>query len=307
MNEWFGIVVIPHKEAWARLNFKPDLLVTYQHLWKPSELEAFGARTTVVVPMYDDTPKTKAFWQGYLGFKIVSFSSTLGRQLKDWGHDVLSVQYYPEVFEVRRTTSLRGFFWPRTESLDWSHIRQMVMGVSWDGFHLHLTNPEGRHNLPNDNESEALKMEQSDWYERPEDYLKVLDKTSVYFAPRRLEGIGQSFVEALVRGLCVVAPDAPTMNEYITHGVDGYLYDPESPASLDWSKVDSLGDKAWERAKQGRKAWVESLPTLKAFLTESTPRSHNKFHPFTVSQGKLIALARWLKRRFRKSGLPCPF
>ena len=296
LQSWFDVKIIPHKEAWAQINFKPDLLVTFQHLWKPCELEAFGARTTVVIPMYDDCPKTKEFWQDYLGFKILSFSSTLGKLLKDWGHDVLTVQYYPEVQDCRRTNRLRGFFWPRTESLDWSHLRPLLSGASWDGFHLHLTNPEGCHHLPTVIERSELTLTQSDWFEKPEDFLKLLDTTSVYFAPRRFEGIGQSFVEALVRGLCVVAPNAPTMNEYITHGVDGYLYEPDSPSPLDWSKVDSLADEAWKRAKKGRETWLEAVPKIKAFLAEPTPRSQNPFHPLIVLRGKLVAALRRIKR-----------
>ncbi|NNM55440.1 MAG: glycosyltransferase [Spirochaetales bacterium] len=301
LRSWFNLTIIPHKEVWAQLNFKPDVLITFQHLWKPKELEAMGAKTTVIVPMFDDCPKDKVFWDSYLGFKILSFSSTLGTMLKAWGHDVLSVQYYPE-FEADQVKNLKdyhGFFWPRTPQLDWSHIRPLLAGVNWKSFHLHVTNKEGAHHLPDQEEAQRLNLIRTEWFEKPEDYLKAMEKATVYFAPRRAEGIGQAVLEALARGLCVVAPDAPTMNEYITDGVDGILYDPDKPKPLDWSKVSEMGLKARRRAEVGRKAWLETLPRIREFISEPTPR-RQRVHPWVVVKGKLIATARSLVRWLRK-------
>ena len=50
-------------------------------------------------------------------------------------------------------------------------------------------------------------------------------RANVYFAPRLEEGIGQTFLEAIRWGRCVVAADNRTINEYIIHGVNGLLYD----------------------------------------------------------------------------------
>jgi len=55
------------------------------------------------------------------------------------------------------------------------------------------------------------------------DYLKKIDQTNIYIAPRVSEGVGMAFLEALARGCAVFAFDAPTMNEYIHHRIDGYL------------------------------------------------------------------------------------
>ena len=61
-------------------------------------------------------------------------------------------------------------------------------------------------------------------------YAPALRRAGIYFAPRLYEGIGISFLEAMAMGKAVVAPDNPTMNEYVTHNVNGFLYKPGGPA-----------------------------------------------------------------------------
>ncbi len=41
-----------------------------------------------------------------------------------------------------------------------------------------------------------------------------------------------SFLEAMAMGKAVVAADNPTMNEYLTHNVNGYLFNPEDPRPI---------------------------------------------------------------------------
>jgi hypothetical protein len=75
-----------------------------------------------------------------------------------------------------------------------------------------------------------------------------------------------SVIEAMARGLCVVTPNNPTMNEYITHGVDGLLYDPARPAPLDFSMAAAIGQTARETIARGHAEWQAQLPGLLEFL-----------------------------------------
>jgi len=65
------------------------------------------------------------------------------------------------------------------------------------------------------------------WGKR-EQYLKDLVKHNVYVAPRRFEGIGMSFLEAMAMGMCVVAENQPTANEYIVSGQNGILFEAQN-------------------------------------------------------------------------------
>jgi len=304
LREWFGVVaVIPHKEAWAQLpGTRWDLIVVFQHLYDPRELEAFGAQKVVIVPMYDDCPQEREFWDRYRGFQVLSFSKTLGALLEDWGDDLLTVQYWQPVSQkpVSQDAGLRGFFWPRTRDLGWGHLVPLLEGARWESFHLHVTNPEGSASLPDENQRRAWNVQQTAWFDDPVDYLKAVSEATVFFAPRRYEGIGQAVLEALGLGLCVVAPDLPTMNEYIHHGVNGLLFDPDHPRPLDWSQAALCGTRARESAVAGRQRWEQSLVSLRAFLETPATRPRTGFHPLIILRGRGTALLRFGFRLLKK-------
>ena len=79
-----------------------------------------------------------------------------------------------------------------------------------------------------------------------------------------------SFLEAMASGLCVVALDAPTMNEVISHGVNGLLYAPGRRAPLDFGLAREMGARAREDVVRGRARWEARLPETLEFLTTPT-------------------------------------
>ena len=121
--------------------------------------------------------------------------------------------------------------------------------------------------------------------------------------PRPAEGIGHSFIEAMALGHCVVAADRPTMNEYIRDGVNGLLYDPDRPRSLDFSRSRELGLAARASSAAGRKAWLDALPDIRRFLEEPARGfSRKAHHPFIALKGRAIARLRyfpWLLAAYR--------
>ena len=52
-----------------------------------------------------------------------------------------------------------------------------------------------------------------------------------------------------------ILPNYPTMNEYITHGVNGILYDPENPEPIMFSNLDKISENAKNGVIQGYKKW----------------------------------------------------
>ncbi|MCA9316040.1 MAG: glycosyltransferase family 4 protein [Planctomycetes bacterium] len=56
--------------------------------------------------------------------------------------------------------------------------------------------------------------------------LSVFDSHQIFVFPSLFEGFGKAFLEAMSRGLCVVASDAGGMRDVITHGHDGLLCPP---------------------------------------------------------------------------------
>jgi glycosyltransferase involved in cell wall biosynthesis len=163
-----------------------------------------------------------------------------------------------------------------------------------------VTNAEGALTLPTDEERARLGLVQTAWFEDPVEAKAAVASSTVYFAPRTAEGIGQAVLEAMALGLCVVAPNAPTMNEYIVHGETGLLFDPDHPTALDFRRAGDLGRNARTAALEGRARWEASCDRIRAFLVAPAMVRPRRFHPIIVLRGRLTALARsvfrWLKR-----------
>ncbi len=109
-------------------------------------------------------------------------------------------------------------------------------------------------------------------------YREALLKSNVFFSPRMREGIGMAFLEAMASGLCVVAPDFPTMNEYIANGTNGILYSLDQTSPLDFSRAQDMGARARETVERGFADWQSSLADLKEFLVTPMPRSESPGH-----------------------------
>lgn len=116
-----------------------------------------------------------------------------------------------------------------------------------------------------------------------------IDLCSIFIAPRALEGVGVSQLEAMARGCVVVALDAPTMNEYITDGVNGILLRPAGlrdsavriarrgsyrPGASDFQQfgrlartsLPELGRSARQSIAEGRARWLGALPAYANFI-----------------------------------------
>jgi len=303
LQESFGnVAVIPNKDAWLEIPKKTwDLIVVWQHRYPPKELEAFGAKNIVLVPMYDDTPLDREFWEQYRAFKVFCFSSTIEKRLIAYGLSAWGSQYFPDSTlwpQVDWSHGLRAFFWPRTRKIDWKVVQRLIGDTAFEHIHIHWT-PDVHGDVPSPI-SEAAKrsgsIEVSSWFRDAQDYRTALARSNVFFASRVAEGIGMSFLEAMAMGLCVVAPNAPTMNEYIQNGVNGLLYDPENPKPLDFSRAHELGKAARLSVQKGRDAWTASKKEIVSFLSEPAPGYVAKFHPLIIAKGRGISFARKIYR-----------
>ena len=293
LREFFGdVAVIPHERVWVDVpKTSWDLIVVWQKRYTPRELRALGADRVVLVPMYDDIPLDEEYWNDYREFRIFCFSSTLERLLVSYGLNAWGVRYYPQPPSVDLDwSSLRAFFWPRTRAIDWQLVKTLMDGTEFSRVNLHWT-PKLNENSPQPlsaEERSSGRIKVSTWFGSMEEYHALLSESNVFFAPRRTEGIGMAFIEAMAMGLCVAAPDQPTMNEYIEDGVTGLLYDPDRPARLDFSRARALGAAARASCAAGRKRWLESLPRIRAFLEAPMPDLRPQPDPIIVAKGRAL-------------------
>lgn len=253
--------------------FDYDLVVIFQ---AHQVFEALSGqhKNVVFVPMYDGmlTAGNQFHWVAEFGkARIVSFSRTLHQEVTRRNALSRYFKCFPDPNQFQTVSDfdeIRPFFWYRVASIN----PDLVFDLCNDAKARSIT----LHNAP-DPEQPPLSISKlpsclsdikvTHWFENSEHYRKTLTNHNVYFAPRPSEGIGMSFLEAMASGLCVVAPDFPTMNEYIADGTNGLLYSPNRRFQLDFSRAKEIGARARETVERGFVDWQRSIPEMIEFIT----------------------------------------
>lgn len=226
-----------------------------------------GGKNLVFVPMWDSSGSFgRKFWvRDLAGVQMVCFSRKQAEQLARWGVRVKAARYFPEPQELRHPESaggLRGFFWWRREELPFRWVQRLCHPAAWQSLHVHL-GPDPHNRL---DESELKKcripVTISRWGEEAGDYLAALQRADVVFASRLQEGIGMSVLEGMAAGKAVVAVDRPTMSEYITPGVTGFLVSHRESRLIDVSRARECGARAWEAVERGHAEWLAGRDEL---------------------------------------------
>ncbi|MCK4761713.1 MAG: glycosyltransferase [Candidatus Aminicenantes bacterium] len=251
-----------------------DIIVLFQEIrYGKEKITGTIGRNLILAPMYDGCGSLSYMsWKKFKHAKVISFSKNLHNRLREIGIMSKYFQYFPRPRVISSANpgkkELCGFFWQRTDQITWHHIKQLISAADFHKIHIHgAVDPPGYPLIqPSADERKKYRITLSKWFPKQSDYFEILAGSNVFFVPRINEGIGMSFLEAMARGLCVVAPDNPTMNEYIVHGRTGLLYDPQNIKPLDFSNLQEICENARRCIEKGYEEWVKAEADLIAFL-----------------------------------------
>lgn len=248
---------------------KCDLLVLFQTM-VPSRFifENVSFKKGVLFPMYDAAPRRdNPIWKEYKDFNIISFSKTLYEELKQMGLSTFYIQYFPKPREISNWGDEKSlFFWQRVTNININTVNKLFKKYPLNHIQLHkVLDPRHTFVEPPKNQK---NISYSTWFPNKEDLLKEIQKAAFYIAPREYEGIGMSFLDAMAEGRCVIALNNPTMNEYITDGVTGYLYSLNHTPALEIKNIRQIqkntidyitaGYQKWEKEKRKIFEWSEA-------------------------------------------------
>ncbi len=279
VESWFGAPGRGADWDWAA-DFdetRYDLIVVFQ-IHEAFRLLSGRHPNVVFVPMYD-----AMFWAGAFYWrpafnhaKTLCLSWALRQEVMRRGAVQAGFQYFPD--PARHAVSddfetLRGILWYRRREITPDLVFGLCEGTTFDRFTVHHA-PDPGNEAPADwvAPSHMGRLAVTGWSADGGAYKNALREANVYFAPRPWEGIGMSFLEAMASGHCVVAPDGPTMSEYISHGHNGLLFDPAAPAPLNFATARAIGARARESVMLGHARWAADKDRLVAFLTTPTAR-----------------------------------
>lgn len=208
----------------------------------------FHSKKNVFVPMYDN--EWASYWQwkriAWSGMGVISFCDKVTAHAKRCGvKNILAVRYFPNPsdFPHEEGESKRVFLWERGD-------------ISEDTAKK-LFPPELGYTFDVKKWNEFLSREE---------YLSRIAACEIVVAPRRKEGIGMAFLEAMAMGKCVAAHNDATMNEYIKDGVNGILFDADRPTAITESQVLSVRSNIHESKDQLYGVWSDDMKKISDFI-----------------------------------------
>ncbi|WP_081643408.1 glycosyltransferase [Sphingobium bisphenolivorans] len=259
---------------------KYDCYIFYQAERIAEKLAPLGLGRFVIVPMYDGAIGLPAsFWRSFVDAQFISFSRAHHEELQRIGCKTAYFQYFPEPqssLGYTFTGDLSGFFWERRPGQEPSFqtVVKLARHLGLQHLHVHAApdfgiTGSGRLNWPDRFEFAGLEVTLSRWFEDRAEFNRLVERSHFFFAPRALEGIGMSFVEAMSRGQIVVAPDLPTMNEYLRHETTGLLYDigkTYSSSRLSPKVLETISQAAQRKVERGHEDWMSDQDRLKSII-----------------------------------------
>lgn len=243
-----------------------DQIFVWQVGYVGRELAQLAPSKVVFIPMWDGVAGlNRGWWHAFGNARIISFAWILHERLRTWGLNSFHTQFFldPSKFPpVVDFSTLRGYLWQRRQEIGWPQVNRLVSEVHWDSFRLHIGMDPGSGEVvpPTPAERRCSNISLTRFTAMTADAsTNYLNSANVFFASRAREGIGMAFLEAMASGMCVVAPDAPTMSEYIDHNVSGLLYDLKNLETLDLSRAAKFGSAARRKMELGFSEWSYDL------------------------------------------------
>ena len=266
-----------------------DVLICWQTEDLAEALVSIGKKV-ILVPMYDAAVQRPVdYWRQFARCKIICFCRTLYEQLVDIDMNAYYFQYYPETPTLSAphipVSGLSLFFWQRRPdaAINLEAVGRLVRTWPSSRLHVHLARDEPDNQVQGSKKSFATEIEllrrnghfvtTSSWFASRGEYIALLRKCNLFLAPRLEEGIGMSFLEPMSMGLCVLANNRATMNEYIYDKVNGVLFDADRPPEewCPWENLDGrvteFGLRAAESIAQGRWRWEQDVKRLRAVVS----------------------------------------
>jgi glycosyltransferase involved in cell wall biosynthesis len=252
-----------------------DCVIFWQIIPSYKLLSLLISDNIIFVPMYDACHNWKYFqWYKYGKLRFISFSKTLHDKLSEMGIVSFYIRYMsplPENFDPKniRKNNQSVFLWNRNGSIQINQVISFISYNQWNRFVIHEAPDQQIVDNKKNREMnvEALQVEKTAWFNSQLEYIQTISSCDVYISPREYEGIGLSFLEAMRMGLCVVAKNNPTMNEYIEHGINGFLFNTyKELTNLKIQNLISIKENAFKTSSDAYEEYKKRIPLLQQFI-----------------------------------------
>lgn len=255
-----------------------DIIILWQMDFLAPVFLAMG-KPVIVVPMFDGSGgMPDLHWNFAAGARFFNFSVSLHERIRLLGGQTMLLRYFPQPVpqdRLPRFDTLRGFFWERRpdHGIHFNYVDQLI-GEELDSLHLHKA-PDVPFYAPRKQKEFSYTLTESVWFDKRAEFDECLAAANVFVAPRVAEGIGMAQLEAMARGMLVLAHDAPTNNEYISNGINGILFHKDLHHERLHIRADAarLGRAAWQTVVEGCQKWEKSHEAIRSWVAGTPART----------------------------------
>jgi len=213
----------------------------FQSLLPLEDMLKIRDKNIMWAPMYDNLDTSFNYWKKikYLDLKILAFSSPVKKLSVKFNCRHLYLKYaLKNKIGTKIKKKLNIFFWFRNNIsfYDWINI-----------FKTEDINVVKYFNCPDPGKnSEVIDYKDIKNYKikfinkkflPKNEYLKMIKNCDVFVCPRKQEGIGMSFLEALSMGKYLISKKETTMNEYINNQDIGIFFNKYSKQKLSLRQI----------------------------------------------------------------------
>lgn len=220
----------------------------------------FPGKVNVFVPMYDN--EWASFWQwkriAWSGMGVISFCDKVSVHARRCGiKNILDVRYFPDptAFPQAQGDLKRVFLWERGE-IDRATAERLFPP----------------------SQGYVFDVKKADEFLDRDAYLERLSKCGIVIAPRRKEGIGMAFLEAMAMGKCVVANNDATMNEYIKNGETGILFESDKLSPVTAEAILRVISGVRDASARLRARWLADTDKINDFIAAQKPCKPSAFN-----------------------------
>ena len=294
-------ITLADVKEWKETDSKQPVI--FCQVMPPDKLLSNPDAKVVWLPMWDNVHQYSQAWWDSLPkhLRVVCFSRAVYAKANRAGLCSLSLTYFKNPSEVEQVewTTRRLFYWNRVGLARPEFLHKLCLATRAEELifrpRLDPGTPADRYyELPKQLAGTQVRQIAPD---NRRSYWDAINSANIFIAPRPYEGAGMTFLEAMARGAVVMASNAPTMNEYILHRQNGYLFDspdstrpykqtlhlarrllrkpmslPALPMRQDWAEIGrldwrALAQRARDDHDEGFRRWEDGLDTYAQFLT----------------------------------------
>lgn len=277
-----------------------DNFFFFQSLLPLNDMLKIKDKNVMWAPMYDNLTLEKNFWQlvKYLNIKVLCFSKKVRQIAKKNNCNYLYLKYFikPEISK-KKNKLLNIFFWYRGGI----HLKDWINFFNPKLIKIKLFDcPDpGKKNLFL--ESKIKKKYNIQTFKKSflkkKEYIKFVKDCDVFISPRKQEGIGMSFIEAMSKGKYVVAFNDSTMNEYINNKKIGIIF----PNKNQKINTNFISKNFKYRAINARKIyldWFKNKNKILIFFKDVSKKSN--YSPYFTSRIKINYILEKIKLIIKK-------